>query len=336
MSESLHVAVVGATGAVGREIMTVLDRVKWRPETVSPVASPGTTTPFVEYGERQIPVLDAQDLDTGMLDAVILAAPDRVSREVGERAIEDGVIVVDVSGVFEGEAGVPMVVPWVNPELLAQGGIRDVVSLPGGPALLVSSILGPLARAGVVGDTDVTVFVPASTWGRDGIEELSKQVVSLFNAGTPPRKVFPQGLAFDLIPAVGHVQEDGWTDLESRARQQVQTILGAELPLRISMVGVPVFSGISAQITLRLGRRVLPDLVRRILTDGGVGVVEDDSPRTLPRPRRVEGQPFAQVGRIRADDEGATLRLWVSMDNLRGTATAAASLVGAAVRQRSA
>lgn len=334
MSEALHVGVVGATGAVGRELLTVLDRVSWRPETVSPVASPGTTTPFVEYGDRNLPVLDGRDLDTGLLDAVVLAAPVEASRAIGERAIEDGALVVDLSGAFAEEPGVPLVVPWVNPEILAQAGIRDVVAVPSAPALLLSSVLAPLARAGVVGDTEATVLVPASVWGRDGIEELSKQVVSLFNSATPPRSLFPHGLAFDLLPTVGELTADGWTTAEALTRAQVRSLLGGPVPVATTLVGVPVFSGISAQLTIRLSRRVMPELVERIFSDGGVGLPEEEGPRYLPRPRRVEGQPFAQVGRIRFDAEANVLRVWASMDNLRGAATAAASLVGASLRQR--
>ena len=334
MGSQVHVGVVGATGAIGREVLGVLDRVRWRPEQVSVSASPGTTVHAVEYGEESVPVEDIRDLDTGLLDAVILAAPEGPSRDVGERALEDGVVIVDVSGAFRGEPDVPTVVPWINPEALAHGSVRDVVALPGAPALLLASVLGPLARAGVLGDVQATVLVPASARGRGGIEELSKQVIALFNAGAPPRRIFPHGLAFDLLPALSEPDEDGWTTEEHETVAQVQALLGAAVPLSATLVGVPVFSGISAELVIRPSRRVLPDLLARILGDAGVGLPDQAGSRYLPRPRRVEGQPFAQVGRIRSRDEGAVIHIWVSMDNLRAIATAAVGLTGAALRDR--
>lgn len=334
MGSDLNIGVLGATGAVGREAVTVLDRVSWRPAQLSPAASAMTTVSTLAYGEETLPVEDVRDLDTGLLDAVILAAPVGPSRECGERALEDGVVVVDVAGAFRDESDVPMVVPWINPEALAHGGVRDVVTLPSAPGLLLASVLGPLARAGLVADVSATVLVPASANGRPGIEELSKQVIALFNSGTPPRRIFPHGLAFDLLPALSEPDEEGWTAQERQAVAEVHQLLGRSVPLAATLVGVPVFSGISAELVVRLGRRIPDGLLERILTDGGLRGVEQDGARFLPRPRRVEGQPFAQVGRIRVRDEGSVAHIWVSMDNLRATATAAVSLVGAALRER--
>jgi len=334
MGTPIHVGVVGATGAVGREVLSVLDRVRWRPDQVTVAASPGTTVHAVEYGDETLPVEDVRDLDTGLLDAVILAAPVGPSRDVGERALEDGVVIIDVAGAFRGEPDVPTVVPWINPEALAHGSVRDVVALPGAPALLLASVLGPLARAGLLGHAQATVLVPASAQGRPGIEELSKQVTALFNAGTPPRRIFPHGLAFDLMPALSEPAEDGWTAEETDTVAQVQALLGGAVPLAATLVGVPVFSGISAELVLHPTRQVPVELLTRILGDGGLGLPDQPGVRYLPRPRRVEGQPFAQVGRIRSRDEGRVLHLWLSMDNLRATATAAVGLTGAALRDR--
>ena len=128
MGSQIHVGVVGATGAIGREVLSVLDRVSWRPDEVSAAASPGTSVHAVDYGDQNLTVEDARDLDTGLLDAVILAAPVGASRDVGERALEDGVVIVDVAGAFRDEPDVPTVVPWINPEALAHGSVRDVVA----------------------------------------------------------------------------------------------------------------------------------------------------------------------------------------------------------------
>ena len=177
-------------------------------------------------------------------------------------------------------------------------------------------------------------MLPASLQGRDGMDELSKQVVALFSSGTPPRKVFPDGLAFDLLPAVGEIGEDGWTSREVMVREQVRRMLGVQWPMHITLVGVPVFSGISAQISIRSGRQIPPDLAERVLADAGVVFPDTAGARYLPRPRRVEGQPFVHVARTRSADEGGSLHLWAGLDNLRGAATAAVAVGGALLRHR--
>ena len=325
------VGLAGATGALGKEILGMLDRAKWRPERVVAMASASTVTAFVQYGDESIPVEDAVHADVEDMDLVILAIPSEAARVIGERAVEAGIPVVDCSGVFVDDGDVPLEVPWVNPEALMQAN-RGVICVPIAAATLLACALGPLRRAGLEGPVDATILLPASSSGRGGIDELSKQVVTLFNSGTPPRKVFRDGLAFDLIPQSGAAGEDGWTQFERTTAAQARLVSGWSEDVRVSQVIVPVFSGISAEVRLH-SRRIAPvELIRQILVDGGVRVEADDNPRTLPRPRRTEGQPFPFVGRLRQDDRG-TIYLWMAMDNLSGTASVVIASAGALLRQ---
>ncbi|MFT7521708.1 MAG: aspartate-semialdehyde dehydrogenase [Kiritimatiellia bacterium] len=331
MSSDVRVAVVGATGAVGAEIIKVLDRTKWRPHRVVPVASPATKIHFVEYGDSNVAVEDARYVDLGDLDAVILAAPEGPCRDLGQAAVREGLAVVDLSGAFRDDADVPLVVPWINPEVLGQALSRNLVAIPEGPALAIASALSPLVRAGVVASVEATVLQPASSWGRDGIEELSRQVTALFNVSTPPRRVFPQGLAFDVMPVVGELEPDSVTDAERRAVAQVQALLGG-LPTQVTVVGVPVFSGLSAELRIQTHRRIMPDLISQILEDGGVLLSDDPGARYVPRPRNVEGEALVHAGRLRVSADGTVLRMWVALDNLRATATVAVGTTAALLR----
>lgn len=329
----LEIGLAGATGALGKEILAVLDEAPWRPDKVVPLASATTAVSFVEYGGDKVAVDDLDDQAMDDLDALILAVPPEVARAAGERAIEAGVPVIDCSGAWASVSGVPVVVPWVNPEALGELGREVVAAIPSAAANLLAGALGPLRRAGVRGEVEATVLVPASAWGRAGIEELSAQVIALFNQGTPPRKVFEHGLAFDLAPQVGPVGDDGWSEAEQRVAHELRRLTGLTEPMAITMVGVPVFSGISAAIHLRTPRAVDVNLVERILRDGGVTVPEAPGARYVPRPRRVDGKPFVEVGRLRADPAGAGLHLWASIDNLRGSAAVTVALAGAVLKQ---
>lgn len=321
------VGVAGATGALGKEILSVLDKAPWRPKTVHAFASARTTSPSVEYGDQHLSVDDLDAADLGALNALFLAVPAEAARDVGERAIQEGVgVIVDASGAFADDGDVPTVVPWVNPERLQELPTRGIVAIPHGPAILIASILGPLARAGLIGAVDVDVMLPASAFGRDGIDELSRQVVALFNAAAPPRKVFDQGLAFDLLPAVGELGADGVSAEERRAVAEVRRLLG-DVDLTVNVVGTPVFSGVSAH--LRLAIDADPAKIAQVLADGGA--VVHAGARQIPRPRRVEGRPFTEVGRIRRDAHG--IALWASLDNLRGAAAVAVGACGALLRK---
>ncbi|TVQ90552.1 MAG: hypothetical protein EA397_12020 [Deltaproteobacteria bacterium] len=335
MGSSLSIAIAGATGAIGQELIQVLDRVPWRPAELLLAASPRTTVPSLEFGDERLSVEDAEHLDLAAADAVLLAVPPAVAKELGERALAEGILTIDLSGAFAEDSDVPTIVPWVNPEQIAAVGARQVVAVPSAVALMLASALGPLARAGLRGQIHATVLLPASDRGKGGIEELSQQVVSLFNAGTPPRRIFPQGLAFDVLPAVGAIQDDGWTSRERTIATQTQEMVGRAFQVHLSLLQVPVFSGIGADVHLRLDRRVLPDLVGKLLSDGGVRLIESAEARSMPRLRKVEGEPFVHAARVRAvGSTGQELQLWLGMDNLRATATCAVSLTAALLRDR--
>ncbi len=323
----LKVGVAGATGALGAEILKVLDKAPWRPKVVVPSASARTAIDAVSYGESRLTVEDLATEELGELDLLILAVPPAIAQPIVSQAIADGLLIVDASASLP---GVPLVVPWINPEVLADA---RAVAVPDGPALLLASILGPLGRAGIAGEVDATVLVPASAFGKSGIDELSKAVVALFNSGTAPRKIFDGGLAFDLAPVVGGgVTEAGWTDRELSTSSAVRILTGWEGEIRITLVLAPLFSGLSATVSLRPRRRVLADLALRVLADGGARIGGNDA-RAVPRPRKVEGRPFAHVGRVRASPAGDHLSLWITMDNLHTAAVAAVGAAGAMVRR---
>lgn len=328
----LTIGVAGATGALGKELVTVLDEAPWRPDKVVPLASRSTAVSFVDYGGEQVAVDELEHQAMEDLDALILAVPSAIGREAGERAVQAGIPVIDCSGAFAGDAGVPLVIPWVNPEALVELPLEGVVAIPSPEVILLASVLGPLRRAGVRGAAEATVLLPASVWGRAAIEELSAQVIALFNAGTPPRKVFEHGLAFDLLPLVQSANEDGWTQRELDAAADLGRITGADRRARVTLVGVPVFSGISATLRVHTDQSLDLALLRRVLSDGGVKMHEGGL-RTVPRPRRVDGQAFAHAGRLREDPFGEGFHLWATMDNLRGASTVAVATAGALLKR---
>jgi len=156
------VGVAGASGALGKEILAVLDQAPWRPARVVALASSRTSASTVDYGEESLPVDDLAQQAMGDLEAILLAVPPDVAREAGEAAVSEGVSVIDASGAFAEDDDVPLVIPWVNPEVLREPPLRGILAVPAAPATLVASVLGPLRRAGFTGRFHATVLVPAS------------------------------------------------------------------------------------------------------------------------------------------------------------------------------
>jgi aspartate-semialdehyde dehydrogenase len=322
------IGVAGATGALGQEIIAALESVPFAVDEVVPLARAASKTPFVTFDGKEIAVDDIGDEVLERLDLLFLALPPDAAMEWGTEAVRRGVAVIDASGAMRSEA-VPAGIPWVNPEALGQAPGR-VLAVPSPETILAASVLGPLERAGLGGEVEATFLVPASRSGRDAITELSAQVIALFNSGTPPRRVFPDGLAFDLLPSMGEAVATGWTASEQRVADEMKAVLG--LDATVLRIGVPVFSGLSMELRIEPSKRPVPELVAQILKDGGVEVEAGEGTRTLPRPRRAEGRPFAQAGRIRVDEHGEVLRIWAAMDNLRASATVAVGLAGFLLR----
>lgn len=321
-----RIGLVGATGAVGQEILGVLDGVPWRPEVVA-FAGPASTTPTVSYGDEVLPVDAASDLDAVAFDAILVASADGTGSAAVEAAAAAGCVVVDLSGARRDDLGTPLVPPWAPGQVAEGDAAHDVVAVPSAAAALLATLLAPMR--GVSG-VEATVFLPASAWGRGGIDELSRQVVAMFNSQPAPRRVFPNGLAFDLIPHVGAPTASGWSDQELRVAVELARLVG--LRVDVSLIGVSAFSGISA--TLRFDAGDLdPDDVAARLQSSGVVLVPGVDGRTVPRPRRVEDAPGIQAARLRRGASGAT-HLWAAADNLRLPADLAVAATEALLRRR--
>ena len=315
--------VAGATGAVGSELLTVLEGLAWGPPSVLPIARASSKQTSIEWSGQQVgvDVLGEADLET--VDLLFVALPDHVSGEIIRAAVDLDIRVVDISGAAWRDALGPLCVPWLQADRVP--GDARVLCVPSAEALLVASVLEPLRRAGITGAAHAHVLMPASAHGRAAVEELSQQVVALFNAQTPKRKIFRTGLAFDVDPIVSTLRDDGWTEREHEVLEQVRGLCAApDMPISVSLTQIPIFSGVSVECSIQLDRQVPVELLERVLRDGGVRWATDGSDTPLARPRSVEGNPFAHGARLRLNASGDTLFVWASMDNLRTPAVAAA------------
>ncbi|MCB9743253.1 MAG: hypothetical protein H6741_07455 [Alphaproteobacteria bacterium] len=327
MSEfGLNVAVIGATGAVGQELLIALARAPFPIAGLNAIASHGSTTPTVEFKDHDVPVrnLDADALEG--VDLLFTAQPVGIGEELLHEAVDAGVVAVDVAGTWQDERHVPLVALGINSVEMEAVREVGVVRSPGPLGLALSAVGSAFQRRAELSAIRGTALMPASIAGREGIEELSGQVVAMFNSKDPPRKVFPGGLAFDLIPswaASGEGSED-WSSRELRAARDAGRVLGLD-PRRVAVseVVAPIFQGMGLSLNL-LGAGPVPvGTVRDAFEDSPL--VQLEGGRKLgPRARAEE--PVVAVGRLRTDPGGLGVHLWAAVDPLRLLAANAVSL----------
>ena len=325
----LDVAIIGATGAVGADLVEALGRSSLPVARWILVASAHKNHSRVTVRDQEILVLPCPDdavpqvvLDDA--DLVIFAAPSSVTRKLAPAVQEAGIAIIDVGGalVDRGSLAVPLAGVPVDEERFHD---QRVVCSPSAPTVLAAAVLRPLTALGLV-RAQVTALLPAGVVGRAGAEELSRQVVSLFNSADPPRKVFPDGLAFDVVNALGTPVDD-WTGAERRVSAELAALLRippARLP--VTLVLIPTFAGLSMGIHAQLTGERGAEQVRGALA--ALPTITLADPMTSPK--ESVGSAVAHVGRVRDDPGGLGVHLWAVADNLRFCASA--NVVGIAMQ----
>jgi len=326
MSEPIRLAVVGATGALGRQILLALERAELNLSELIPVASRATRSPTVTYGGNDLPVHDETTVDLSRADIILAAPPPGFDRDAFQPALDRGGVVVDLAGLWGDSEEVPVVAPWANESDLDQVMTAGVVRSPRPLAIALAAIAQPLhASLGITGLRG-TAMLPAVLAGREGTEELSRQVVGLFNSSEPPRKVFPQGLAFDIIPAWGEVGAEGWTDYEQLVAADVGALTGIEpRALAITAVMAPLFAGMGISVHIVTEGMVGIEEVKHLMEQAPRIALLESAIKPLMTRARVDVDTVA-VGRLRADPVGAGVHLWAACDPTRLAAVNAVEL----------
>lgn len=322
----IALALVGATGTVGRTVLEVLDDLDVAVGSLRPIASPasaGTTLSF--RGDDVLVQAPAEGVFRGCDVAIFCAGP-AVSREWAPRAWAEGCAVVDDSPAFRMEPDVPLVVPEVNPGELAGYGARGIIASPSSNATALAVALGPLRAAAGLRRAVVTALQSVSGLGQAGVEALEREARDLLNLREPdPAARFPHRIAFNVIPQVGPFVEGGSTEEEAKIARETRKILGdPELAVAATCVRVPVFFGHSLSVNLSTRRKLGAAEAREALRAApGVKLVDDPAQRVYPMPMLVTNEDAVLVGRIREDaSQENGLDLFLAVENTRkGAAT---------------
>jgi aspartate-semialdehyde dehydrogenase len=336
MNENLRIAVVGATGVVGTEVLSALFDRDFPAERLTLLASERSVGQELEYGEDSLEVEKAIPESFRGIGLVLLATPPEVSRLLAPVAQAAGAWVVDASSAFHADGNVPLVLPGFNSEVLGASFKGRIVSVPSAVSSALAWVLEPLRQAFGVAQVQVTALMAVSSMGQQGVRELEQQTAALLSGREPESQVLPHRVGFNLVPQVGpFLANSPWTAEEAGWTLEAARLFApkGEVPLVAGTgVLVPTFFGHGLSLHVRL-RKPAPVEQARAALKGSPALKVLDSPaeKVYPMPSLVTADPTVHVGRLRSFPQSPEwLTLFATVDNAgRG---AALNLVEAGLR----
>jgi aspartate-semialdehyde dehydrogenase len=336
MRRQYRVAVVGATGAVGQQMLVCLAERNFPVAELKPLASEKSIGKTVTFKEKKIPVEVLTPESFAGVEIALFSAGGAISKEYSPIAARAGAVVVDNSSAWRMEPDVPLVVPEVNPRDIALYKKTGIIANPNCSTIQMVVVLQPLHDEARIKRVVVSTYQAVSGTGQKAVEELAAQVRALFNHQEVVKKVYPHRIAFNVLPHIDVFLENGYTKEEMKMVNETKKIMGDDtIEVTATTVRVPVFYGHSEALNIETERKLTPVQVRAILAEApGVRVVDDPGRNQYPMPLDAAGQDLTLVGRIREDFSIKNgINLWIVADNIRkGAATNAVQIAELLIR----
>lgn len=322
------VAVVGATGAVGSEMIEVLDELKFPLKKLVLLASANSVGKKIEFRNEEIDVLELTDdvFKEQGIEIALFSAGGSVSARFAPSAAKAGCVVIDNTSHYRMEADIPLVVPEVNPEDIKNWKTRGIIANPNCSTIQMVTVLSPLDKLFDIERVDVSTYQAVSGAGITAMEELVDQMKAFFTFKLDDAKPakFAHRIALNLIPQIDSFTDNGYTKEELKMVNETQKIMHKQMQLSATCVRVPVLRGHSESVTVRFKNEVDIEAARKALSMAPGIVLEDDPSNSIyPMPMNASGKNETFVGRLRKDlFDPKILHFWVVADNLRvGAAT---------------
>ncbi len=326
--KTYNVAVVGATGAVGEEILRIFEEIDFPLNKLVPMASSRSAGNTVDFNGRELVIKELTEtvFAEEEIEIALFSAGGSVSAKFAPCAAQAGAVVIDNTSHFRMNADVPLVVPEVNPGDIAEWQTTGIIANPNCSTIQMVQTLKPLDEAFDLVRVDVATYQATSGAGKSAMEELVRQMQDFFafKLDASEHKSFPHQIALNLIPQIDVFTENGYTKEEMKMVNETKKILGKEVEVSATCVRVPVLRGHSEALTLTFDSVVNADEAREILSKApNIVVVDNPAQSEYPMPAACVDRNETFVGRIRKDTcRDNILHLWVVADNLRvGAAT---------------
>jgi aspartate-semialdehyde dehydrogenase len=316
---SFKVAIVGATGNVGREMLNILEERGFPVSEVVALASRRSLGTEVAFGDRTLKVRDLAQYDFSDTDICLMSAGGAISKEWSPKIGAKGCIVIDNSSAFRYESDVPLIVPEVNPDAITGFRKRNIIANPNCSTAQLVVALKPLHDRAKIKRVVVSTYQSVSGAGKDGMDELFEQSRAVFVADPVETKKFTKRIAFNVIPHIDVFMEDGYTKEEWKMVAETKKMLDPKIKLVATCVRVPVFIGHSESVNIEFENEISPEEARDILRDApGCLVIDTHEDGGYITPYEAAGEDATYISRIREDatvENG--LVMWIVSDNLR-------------------
>lgn len=319
--EAVNVAVVGVTGAVGEVMLEILESRNFPVDNLFPLASSRSAGKSVQFRGKRHTVQDLSEFDFSQTPIALFSAGGDISAEFAPIAAAAGCVVIDNTSHFRRDADIPLVVPEVNPEAIAQYRNRGIIANPNCSTIGMLVALKPIYDAVGIERINVATYQAVSGTGKAAIEELAGQTARLLNGKPADPEVYPKQIAFNVLPHIDSFQDNGYTREEMKMVWETQKILSDEtVSVNPTCVRVPVFFGHAEAVHIETRDPISAEAARALLEAAeGVVVIDQHEAGGYPTPvSDSAGQDPVFVGRIRADiSHPRGLNLWVVADNVR-------------------
>ncbi len=322
------VAVVGANGAVGQEMLEVLEEVNFPVKKLIPLASARSAGKTVEFKGEELTIqeLTSESFCENDVEIALFSAGGSVSAKYAPFAVEAGAVVIDNTSHFRMDEDVPLVVPEVNPEDIALWKKKGIIANPNCSTIQMVQALKPLDDVFGIKRVDVSTYQATSGAGKSAMDELVNQMQAFFafKLEDAEHKAFPHQIALNVIPQIDKFLDNGFTKEEMKMVNETSKIMHKQIPLAATCVRVPVLRGHSESVTVTFAREADVQKVREVLSKAPNIVLKDDPENGVyPMPFDATGKDETFVGRIRNDMfDKKILHMFVVADNLRvGAAT---------------
>ena len=316
-----RVAVVGATGNVGREILNILAERQFPLDEVAAVASARSTGDLIDFGDtgKELKVRNLEHFDFATWDIALFAAGSKVAEQYAPKAAEAGCTVIDNSSLYRMDPDVPLIVPEVNADAISGYRKKNIIANPNCSTAQLVVALKPLHDAAKIKRVVVATYQSVSGAGKKGMDELFEQSRNIFVGDTNEADFFTKQIAFNVIPHIDSFLEDGSTKEEWKMMAETKKILDSKIKLTATCVRVPVFVGHSEAVNVEFEDELSAEQAQKILREApGVMLVDKREDGGYVTPVEAVGEYATYVSRVRDDstvDNG--LSMWIVSDNLR-------------------
>ena len=320
MAKKYHVAVAGATGAVGNEMIKILQELEFPLASLKLLASSRSVGKTLEFRGEDLPVEELREDSFEGMDIALFSAGAGPSREFAPAAANSGCVVIDNSSAWRMDPEVPLVVPEVNPHAVANYAKKGIIANPNCSTIQMVVVLKPIHDAAGIERVVVSTYQAVSGTGKRAMAELTSQTRNLLNFQEAKSEVYPYRIAFNCFPHIGSFLKNGYTEEEMKMVHETQKIM-EDSTIRVSAttVRIPVFYGHSEAVNLQTKKKLTAKEARVLLVQApGVRVMDNPDEQIYPMPLDAAGINETLVGRIREDlsiENG--LDLWIVADNIR-------------------